>query len=351
MLYNSLHTQIVNDIVSRSYNNPLMLNIHRGIYAEYLVLSALGEPWELVGGWNIWDMQNRTTGVRLEVKQSARLQTWSEKYGSQGTENPSFDDKPRAGYYDSNCEDAKWVDLPERVRSADIYVFAWHPESDHRDTRQWQFYAVPEFFLPPKQKTISLGRLKKLAKPVRYDQLGAEVEKVSSRLPCLKVRVNVNERARKCLKVAQHHATYFPDRDVKLAIARLTNLALRNGAQIVKRSGSIVVQKRCSIWPRPLSLVWMFGPEVTGWSNSQEVVIQAGNGRADFFENLPPRLRQTLEAWVEQFSSDTFTTPAETTGWKACWMTHQAAAANIDLLCERLDRVLRELAELQPEEG
>ena len=56
MLYNSLHTQIVNDIVSRSYNNPLMLNIHRGIYAEYLVLSALGEPWELVGGWNIWDM-------------------------------------------------------------------------------------------------------------------------------------------------------------------------------------------------------------------------------------------------------------------------------------------------------
>ena len=141
---NSIHEQVVDGLVREHFDRPLMLNIHRGIYAEHLVLSALGEPWELVGAWNIWDLQSGTTGVRLEVKQSALLQTWSEKYGGPGTGSPSFDIESRTGFYDSNCEDAKWTRLPcgATVRSADIYVFAWHPnsdpeEADHRDIHQW----------------------------------------------------------------------------------------------------------------------------------------------------------------------------------------------------------------------
>ena len=84
-------------------------------------------------------------------------------------------------------------------------------------------------------------------------------------------------------------------------------------------------------------------------------------GHADFWfgvetadgqkwENLAPDIKQLLEEWLGQFEADDFATSwsgRQSRGWR---VTPEAAAANIDILCERLDRVLRELSELQPEQ-
>ena len=188
MTENPLHDQVVQSLNKRFYSQPLIDNVYRGDYVETLILFALGEGWEAVGGWGSWDLEKGVDGVRLEVKQAAALQTWGERYRKEGSRErpPSFDIAPRIGYHTDSAEDA---DLPagERVRFADIYVFAWHPEenpdnADHRRAEQWQFFVAPEHRLPD-QKTISLNPLQKLAAAVTYDQLAAKVEKVAAELP------------------------------------------------------------------------------------------------------------------------------------------------------------------------
>ena len=105
----------------------------------------------------------------------------------------------RTGYYTDSTDDAVWVgaaDLSEAdfIRSADIYIFAWHPETDpdvadHRRAEQWRFFVVPEYLLTERhgaQKTIGLNSLNRLAQAVTYDRLAATVEETASNLPYLK---------------------------------------------------------------------------------------------------------------------------------------------------------------------
>lgn len=193
MTENPLHDQVVAYLTDRIYGQRLLDNTYRGDYVEGLILFALGEGWKSVGGWGSWDLES-DAGVRSEVKQSAALQTWGQRYRKEGSKEqpPSFDIAPRTGYHTDSTEDAKWVDLPdgESARFADIYIFALHPEpnpsiADHRRAEQWQFFVVPEHQLPD-QKTISLNPLRKLASPVTYDQLAARVTEVAAELPYLK---------------------------------------------------------------------------------------------------------------------------------------------------------------------
>lgn len=194
MATNPTPAQIIKSLNKRFYSQPLLDNVYRGDYVETLILFALGDGWKAVGGWGSWDLEKGVDGVRVEVKQSAALQTWGQQYRKEGSKErpPSFDIAPRTGYHTDSTEDAKWVDLPdgESARFADIYIFAWHPErdtdtADHRRAGQWSFFVVPEHQLPS-QKTISLNPLQKLAAAVTYDQLATKVTEVAAELPYLK---------------------------------------------------------------------------------------------------------------------------------------------------------------------
>jgi hypothetical protein len=77
----------------------------------------------------------------------------------------------------------------------------------------------------------------------------------------------------------------------------------------------------------------------------------AGAGSNGWFESLPRNLRQTLEGWARWCLEGFQTFDASSVGVNAGSIAHQAAAANIDLLCELLERVLREISDLQPEES
>lgn len=156
------------------FSKPLLTNIHRAVVVEAIVASALEPEWS----WCAEDYAScdfrHSGGTRLEVKQSAALQSWNAQ-----TLTPSrcsFDVAERMGQW----EGAVWKE--GRGRNADIYLLCHHPLvsalADHRDPSQWRFFALPVASLPVAQKTIALSKVEKLATPVDYAGLGGAVGKL-----------------------------------------------------------------------------------------------------------------------------------------------------------------------------
>ena len=174
----SVHERIIERLIEDNFDQPLIDNTWRGAYVEYLVEHALrsSDPaWIVTDNWDAWDLEQRETGARIEVKNAAAAQTWTAQSSPVRHARPSFDIAPRTGRYVGS----EWLELNLPRRFADLYVFAWHPvadldEADHRDPEQWQFYVVREIDLPD-QKTISLNPLRALAAPVDYGQLSGAV--------------------------------------------------------------------------------------------------------------------------------------------------------------------------------
>ena len=176
-----LHRRIQRMLLERT-NTPLISNVWRGDYIECLVSTALEPEWSVTSAsgddWAAWDLEH-PSGARLEVKNSAARQSW-DRSGEELRRRPTFDIKPRQGYWLSS--NGEWTKVNAPGRQADVYVFAWHDEiredvADHRVASQWQFFVVNERTLPPNQKSISLSRLADLVKPVRFEVLRAEVER------------------------------------------------------------------------------------------------------------------------------------------------------------------------------
>ena len=155
-----------------------MNNVHRAQFVECLIALALGDEWQLTWqqgwDWAAWDLESQS-GIRLEVKQSAQKQAWH-RPSQTPKRNPRFDIAPRQGYW--TREGSHWVDRPGRP--ADLYVFAWHGESqadrcDQRDAEQWLFFVVREQDLPREQKSIGLKAIEELVTPCRVDELKGAV--------------------------------------------------------------------------------------------------------------------------------------------------------------------------------
>jgi hypothetical protein len=62
--------------IRNMFDVPVMQNNLRGLWVELMVLELLGDGWKHAGNdWAAWDLE-REDGLRVEVKQSARLQSW-----------------------------------------------------------------------------------------------------------------------------------------------------------------------------------------------------------------------------------------------------------------------------------
>jgi hypothetical protein len=155
--------------------SDLVSNATRGRLAEYLVAKALGIS--TAGVRDEWAAHDLSTpsGVKIEVKSAAYLQAWHQtKYSA-----ISFSIRP------SRAWDAETNALSEAsARQADVYVFALlahrdKPTLDPLDVAQWSFYALATRILDerfPRQATISLVSLDKLARPVSFENLMPAVE-------------------------------------------------------------------------------------------------------------------------------------------------------------------------------
>ena len=156
------------------FGTRLVTNVHRSLLVEAIVAMALEPEWEWLGGYSEYDFRHQN-GTALEVKQSAALQTWNIESGRKTC--CQFDIAARKRHWEN---DTKWIES-DGNRKADIYVFAHHPIitelADHRDARQWRFFVVLEKELP-KQKSIALSRVERLAKSVGFLDLKSTVSKI-----------------------------------------------------------------------------------------------------------------------------------------------------------------------------
>ena len=162
--------ELIQRLTKLAFGNRLISNMYRGLVAETVVASALSNYWHHCSAdWNGWDFVHEN-GCRLEVKQSAVLQSWSN--GKQSA--CQFSIAPTQGY---------WVGDKKTVspgRQSAIYVFAHHgvsdlTQADHCEPLQWKFYVVPAFLLPA-QKLLSLAAVVRLAR--------SSLDSIASNYPC-----------------------------------------------------------------------------------------------------------------------------------------------------------------------
>lgn len=155
-------------------SSDLLSNTLRGRLAEFLVASALGVA---IGNRIEWDAIDviSPSGVKVEVKSSAYLQSWKGK-----PSRITFDIQHKLAWdWDVNSFTAN------PARTADVYVFCLldhkDPESvDPTNLNQWRFFVLATKELEAKlnqQKTLSLTTLQSLnAFEVRYSDLAEAVE-------------------------------------------------------------------------------------------------------------------------------------------------------------------------------
>lgn len=176
-LHGSNISIILRDFWRWAYSD-LFDNTQRGVFAEFLVYSALGIKDVTRANWLPFDLTS-PSGLRIEVKSSAYLQAWtSEDAFSQ----ISFD-IAKKNAWDGTAYSSM------AMRNSDLYVFcvftARTRDVSILNLDYWDFYVLPTSILNekiPEQKTITLSSLLKLD-PIKTDfaDLPAVIESV--RLP------------------------------------------------------------------------------------------------------------------------------------------------------------------------
>lgn len=132
------------------FGRPLIMNVHRSILVEAMVAEALpGWRW-CSNDYAPWDFI-RDDQLKLEVKQSSMLQSWSREAPSENPSPPSWDIAARTRYWTPETGLVQWAG-----RCAQIYVLGLHPlrdeTADHRLPEQWRFFVLAERDLPDARK-------------------------------------------------------------------------------------------------------------------------------------------------------------------------------------------------------
>ena len=156
--------------------SDLVDNTQRGVLAEYLVAQALKLGHGLRTSWDPYDLQLES-GIRIEVKSSAYIQSWFQK----GYSKVSFSIKETHSWSDENGYES------EIRRQAQIYVFCILKHKDPTtidplNLDQWDFIVVPASKIAekyPNHKSISLIKLRELGFPeIPFEQIADTVAAV-----------------------------------------------------------------------------------------------------------------------------------------------------------------------------
>jgi hypothetical protein len=156
--------------------SDLVSNATRGIIAEYIVARALGLAERSVRDeWAVFDLET-PSGIKIEVKSAAYVQTWHQKQLS-----PISFATPKTRAWDADTN----IQSHESKRQADVYVFALLAHTDKEtidplNLDQWCFYVLPTTLLDGRkrsQHSITLKSLEGLCSgAVTYANLPTTVE-------------------------------------------------------------------------------------------------------------------------------------------------------------------------------
>lgn len=137
----------------------------------------------------------------------------------------------------------------------------------------------------------------------------------------------------------------LPTEEARAAAKRLFDAAAGSGAALAWGSNGVSIRRKCSIWDKPVTVAWFFPPGKMGWMNTRDFSFGAGIF-AGYDPPPPDRLLSLLDGWAEQFRADSFTADASSEGVKAWAVRPGDVVKHIDLLEERLRKVLADLAAL-----
>ena len=170
---NALNASTIGDYWQWAYSD-IIGNTDRGALAEFIVARALGTTALVRNGWAPYDLET-PTGIRVEVKSSAYLQSWFQKRPS----SPGFGiRKTRAWDPTTNEYDR------EKRRHADVYVFCLlaHQESkatlNPLDLAQWEFYVVATVEIDRvfgERGGLSIAQVRDLSPAYVVDEIGVAV--------------------------------------------------------------------------------------------------------------------------------------------------------------------------------
>lgn len=165
-------------------------NTTRGIFAEFIVASALNLTSSLRVEWNAFDLITPEQ-VRIEVKSAAYLQSWQQKRVS----TIRFSIASSYGW-DADTNEMSQI----RKRNADVFVFCLLAHQDKQtvdplNMDQWIFYVLSTAQIDqqvPGQKSLSLGRMQQIgAVQARYETLAETVKAVAHRYNLLQSREKI----------------------------------------------------------------------------------------------------------------------------------------------------------------
>ena len=136
----------------------------------------------------------------------------------------------------------------------------------------------------------------------------------------------------------------LPSDMAREAANRLLDVADENGAKVEPRASSVSIRGLCSdsTGPRPITVAWLCTREATtgGGLHTRGFTF----GRYHLNDDVPEELRATLDQWADQFAGDSFGEASRSgEGTKAWIVDYDDAARHIDLLADRLAKVLSEL--------
>ena len=135
----------------------------------------------------------------------------------------------------------------------------------------------------------------------------------------------------------------FEDDAVRGVAERLLDAAVESGGYIDYGSSyGLSVRARCSVWPRPISIAWLYSQPGKGWMRTRDFSF----GVAAWDHVLPEELQAMLERWVDEVSADNFAENVSSKGVKAWAVRYEEAVRHQDVLVERLRRIVSELASL-----
>ena len=161
------------DFWSWAYSN-LLENTVRPAFAEFIVGTLLGVQST---GRKVWDAVDLRWGdAKIEVKSSAYVQAWRQI-------RPSTIQFDIARKYPWDAETN--ISGPNKILSADCYVFCLYPEGDRAqanplEVAAWRFWVLPTALIEAtfgNQKTVTLSRIQTLTEAVTADTLSDAVTK------------------------------------------------------------------------------------------------------------------------------------------------------------------------------
>lgn len=154
--------------------SDFMSNALRGVLAEYIVARASNCTHRSRKEWDAYDLETES-GLKIEVKSAAYLQTWEQKRHS----IIRFDIASKKAWYFQTNQSAK-----EALRSADLYVFCIFATKDKKfadplNPNQWFFLMCPTSTLSKHfgtQRSVSLSALEAIGlERLDFDALGTKI--------------------------------------------------------------------------------------------------------------------------------------------------------------------------------